>query len=139
VKRGGRSRFLLPLFLGAMLALAWSCADILPGKIGVTINSDPALDGTKGDLRIEVHERTAAWDLRGINVQDAYTLDWLNPFEVTMDYVAPGDYVVVAWLDVNGNRVEDSGDVIPLCACGDVTVPPDGVGTVAVDLDTVAP
>ena len=63
MRRGDGVRILLPAVLAAALALLSSCFDNLPGTIEVTVTSQPALGGSSGDLRIEVHEGTAGGDL----------------------------------------------------------------------------
>ena len=139
MRRGGGVRILLPAVLAAVLLLASSCFDNLPGTIEVTVTSQPALDGSSGDLRIEVHEGTAGGDLRGIYVKSPCTLDSAVPIEVTMEFVSPGDHVVVAWLDVSKNRYIDTTDIVSLCGCPPVTVPSRGTVAASIDLDTIEP
>lgn len=137
MRRGNGVRILLPAVLAMVLVLTSSCFDNLPGTIEVTVTSQPALDGTAGDLRIEVHEGTAGGDLRGVYVESPCTLDSLVPIEVTMEFVSPGDHVVVAWLDVHRNRYIDPTDVVSLCGCPPVMVPSRGTVAATIDLDTV--
>lgn len=139
MKRGGGVRIFLPAVLAAVLLLSSSCFDNLPGQIDVTISSQAALDGTNGDLRIEVREGTAGGDLRGIYVLSPCTLDSAVPIEATMEFVSPGDHVVVAWLDVSRNRIVNTTDVVSSCACSTVTVPTRGTAAVTIDLDSIEP
>ena len=139
MRRGDGVRILLPAVLAAVLLLSASCVDNLPGTIEVTITSQAALDGITGDLRIEVHEGTPSGDLRGLYVESLFTLNSAAPIEVTMEFVSPGDHVVVAWLDVSKNRYIDTTDVVSLCGCPPVTVPPRGTVSASIDLDTIEP
>lgn len=139
MRRGDGVRIFLPAVLAAVLLLSSSCIDSLPGQIEVTVTSQAILDGKTGDLRIEVHEGTAGGDLRGIHVQSPCTLDSAVPIEVTMEFVSPGDQVVVAWLDVSKNRIADTTDVISSCACTMVTVPSRGTVAASIDLDSILP
>ncbi len=139
MRRGDGVRIFLPAVLAAVLLLSSSCFDNLPGQIEVTVTSQAALDGNTGDLRIEVHEGTAGGDLRGIYVRSPCTLSSLVPIEVTMEFVSPGDHVVVAWLDVSRTRDINPTDVVSLSGCPPVTVPSRGTVAASIDLDTIQP
>ena len=139
MRRGDGVRILLFTVLAAVLLLSSSCFDNLPGTIEVTVTSQAVLDGITGDLRIEVHEGTAGGDLRGIYVESPCTLDSAAPIEVEMEFVSPGDHVVVAWLDVSKTRDINTTDVVSLSGCPPVTVPSRGTVAASIDLDSIEP
>lgn len=137
---GSRTGVRLAAFLALALAAAGSCTIALPGQMIVTVASDVSLNGTLGDLHVEIHEGSATGDLRGEWIEPGHELLDTDPFTVTMRYISPGDHVAVAWLDHDNNFSINTGDVVSSCACPPpVTVPPDGSAAATVTLDMTAP
>ena len=130
----------LVVFLAVALVTAGSCTIALPGEIEVTVASDVSLNGSKGNLHVEIHDGSATGDLRGEWIEPGHELLDTDPFTITMRYISPGDHVAVAWLDHDYNLTLNTGDVVSSCACPPpITVPPNGPAATTVTLDITAP